>query len=1091
MPARKAPLSNLVVIGSSAGGIDALATLVGTLPKDFAAPIVLAQHLDPRRPSHLAEILGKASTIPLVAVSDTTSLEPGTIYVVPANRHVVVTDHEITLSGGDQPRPMPSIDRLFESAAKMYGEGLIAVILTGAGSDGAAGARHVKLAGGTVVIQNPETASFPAMPLSLAPTTVDVVADIEAIGPLLHELVRGEYRPTKPDEESLLTTFLHDVREISGIDFSHYKRPTILRRLQRRMVATGSSSLRDYVLHAQSHPDELQRLASSFLIKVTEFFRDRDLYRYLTDTMLPKLIDHAEANGGELRFWSAGCATGEEAYSLAIVAAQALEGHPNIKLRVFATDVDSDAIEFARRGLYPASAVANVPSNLRERYFTEAGGHFEVIPAVRALIAFGQHDLAMRAPFPRIDLAVCRNVLIYFTQDLQRRALQLFAFSLRDGGYLALGKAETTSPLSELFVLEEPRLKVFRRHGVRVVLPPQGGESSIPGLPPRASGPSNLRLASDMRTSRLPGDLERARVQAARADALVLRLPVGLVIVDRKYDIASINSAGRSMLGVHGAAVGQDLIHLATGVSSNELRRGIDAAFRGEPWRATWDIPMRETTTPDVQSLELTAYRQTEDGGNDLVVLLVRDVSSERAQTRRLEDELAAAGRRAASLQEQLERIGSLARTLREANEELTTVNAELRSQNDELVVANEEVQAATEEVETLNEEMQATNEELETLNEEMQATVEELNTTNDDLEARSAELQTLALSLEKQRKVSEDERARLQAILASMADAVIVVGGNGEVVLTNDAYEEQFGDSDGADLEDADSKPIRGEDRPRTRAARGEHFTMNFTRGVADGQRTWYEAHGRPLASGGGVVVIRDITDRSLQKIQHEFVMTLSHELRTPLTGLTAYLEMLLRRMQNTSDQKQIRYLERAVSQAHRFNALVTELFDASRMSSGRMTYEFETLELRPIVEEAVTLAGSIDEQREVTLDGGRARLVVRADPHRLQQVVFNLVSNALRHAPDSERIAVRLRKRNGQAELAVQDWGPGIPPERQGELFHRADAPGEAASSDGLGLGLYLTHGIVEAHDGTIDVDSTQGQGTIITVRLPLARG
>jgi two-component system CheB/CheR fusion protein len=327
-------------------------------------------------------------------------------------------------------------------------------------------------------------------------------------------------------------------------------------------------------------------------------------------------------------------------------------------------------------------------------------------------------------------------------------------------------------------------------------------------------------------------------------------------------------------------------------------------------------------------------------------------------------------------------------------------------------------------------------------------------------------------------------------AILASMADAVMVVGSDGAVVLTNGAYDEQFGGGSNAEMDDVAGTPLLPADRPRARAARGDEFTMTFTRGDDDGPRRWYEAHGRPLASGGGVVVIRDITDRSIHRIQHEFVMTLSHELRTPLTGLTAYLEMLLRRTRVSADAKDIRYLERAVSQAYRLNALVTELFDASRMSSGRMSYEFEDVELRPLVDEAVVLAASIDDGREITLDAGRTRLVVRADPHRLQQVIFNLLSNALRHAPDSDRIAVRLRRRAGLAELTVRDWGPGIPADRLEALFGRSGALEGADAAEGLGLGLFLAHGIVEAHGGTIDVASTPGKGTTFTVRLPLAR-
>jgi two-component system CheB/CheR fusion protein len=857
------------------------------------------------------------------------------------------------------------------------------------------------------------------------------------------------------------------------------------------MVAVGAVDLKQYLRHVRGHPEEYQRLAASFLIKVTEFFRDPDLYAYLAEKVLPALIAEAEREGGELRFWSAGCATGEEAYSLAIIAHEALGVRSDVKLRIFATDVDGEAIEFARRGVYAAPALERVPADLRRRYFSEVGGQYEVSPAIRGLIAFGQHDLASRAPFPRIDLAVCRNVLIYFTNDLQRRALQLFAFSLRDGGYLVLGKSETSTPLSDHFSLEEPRLKVYRRRGSRVLLPPSRSDVTMDVRPAPNVIPHRPRAVQEAGMSRAISEATRVRFQAARADHVIHRLPIGVVLVDRKYDIVLINTSARMMLGVHGTAVGQDLVHLARGVSSAELRRGIDSAYRGEPWRSAWDLPPTETPEPDVRSLEVTAYSHAEGGESELVILLLRDVSEEHADRRKLESALAEEEARSTALAEQLERMAEVTAALRDANEEFASVNVELRIQNEDLVVSNEEVQAATEEVETLNEEMQATNEELETLNEELQATVEELNTTNDDLEARSNELQALALSLEKQREVSEAERARLAAILGSMAEAVFVVDAERRLILTNDEYDGLAPLLDEATLDGDDGQPLDDESTPIARAARGESFSMGFSFIGADGTRQWFEAIGRPTPTDGkgGVVVIRDITDRSLQRIQSEFLATLSHELRTPLTGLSAYLEMLARRLSATDDAATRRYTDRAINQVRRFSSLVDELFDANRVSSGRLRYDMRPMELGPVVEEAVELARGLDEDREVTLDAGRAKLVVIGDPNRLQQVVFNLVANAIRHAPDSPKVEIRLRKRGSEAELSVRDWGPGIEPDEAGELFQRLEKP-STRSSDGLGLGLYIANGIVEGHGGTIRLESEPGNGATFHVRLPLHR-
>src|SRR5581483_11113794 len=247
------------------------ARLLGRLRADFPAPIVIAQHLDPNRESRLQEILSRATSLAVRTVTGTEHLAPGTAYLVPADRNVEITDHHVRLNADAAPRPKPSVDLLLESAALAFGEGLYAVILTGTGSDGADGARRVKEAGGTVIIQDPQTASFAGMPLSLAPTTVDIVADLDAIGPLLYDLLTGAYAPPPPDEDRRMRTLLDQLRMRSGIDFSTYRQPTIRRRLQRRMADTGRNSLDEYIRYVQRDPQEYQRLASSFLINVTDF----------------------------------------------------------------------------------------------------------------------------------------------------------------------------------------------------------------------------------------------------------------------------------------------------------------------------------------------------------------------------------------------------------------------------------------------------------------------------------------------------------------------------------------------------------------------------------------------------------------------------------------------------------------------------------------------------------------------------------------------------------------------------------------------------------------------------------------------------
>ena len=313
-----------------------------------------------------------AARLPIVAVNEhePTLLEGGKIYVVPANKHVRIADGHVHLESDHDERPTPSVDKLLSSAAEAYGEHLIAVILTGSGSDGAAGAVEVKNSGGVVIIQNPETAPYPSMPLSLPPTVVDHVVEIEQIGPLLFELLKGVSLPAEEKAADPLRDILTHVSAHTNIDFRNYKNSTILRRISRRMTVVHAGNLRDYLDYLRVHPEEIEELVKAFLIKVTGFFRDPDAFDFLRQHVIPEIIDRASENGRILRVWSAGCATGEEAYSIALLLADQLGPDlPEWSIKIFATDLATDAINFARRGLYPENVLSELPDDYRQRFF--------------------------------------------------------------------------------------------------------------------------------------------------------------------------------------------------------------------------------------------------------------------------------------------------------------------------------------------------------------------------------------------------------------------------------------------------------------------------------------------------------------------------------------------------------------------------------------------------------------------------------------------------------------------------------------------------------------------------------------------------
>lgn len=776
--------SDLVVIGASAGGVEALSILLGTLPADFPAPIVVAEHLDPERHSELGSILQRATRLNVVVITDGQPLRltAGTAYIVPANRHVVIEHGKVELQDDHQPRPRPSVDLLLSTAAADHGDRVIAVILTGAGSDGAAGAVAVKAAGGTVIIQNPATARFPAMPMALPPTAIDHVADLEAIGPLLHDLVTGQYVADQAERmDGTLHTILELINRQANIDFRPYKMTTIIRRIGRRMAVTKTQTITDYTAYLQRHPEEIGELVAAFLINVTEFFRDPDVFRHLREHVLPGLIEQGRARDRVLRFWCAGCATGEEPYSLAMLLADMLGAElAEWSIRIFATDLDEAAINYARNGVYPANVLHNLPDGFEDRFFEQVNDVQEscrISKTLRAMVTFGHQDLSRQPPFPRIDLILCRNVLIYFTPELQEYVLNQFAFALRPRhGYLVLGRAETVRSRLEYFEIVSKPWRVYRCVSDDMALPRLKRPvvallTSGPGAPSRST-----RSVTHQGLEGVAGVADSNQIR--HMNELLLRfLPVGIAVIDRSYKIVSINAAARRLLGLRDMSSEHDFLHAVRGIPYNEARNAIDTVFRQHSPVSLAEVVMGAAPDGQEHALSLAfVHMQMDASGPELVAITIQDVTEQMQIRRRLE----VAQAQQADLLVELEAANA---RLNVTNRELIDANEQLQVSNEELMLTHEELQASVEEFETTNEELQAANEELETSNEELQATNEELETTNDELRATMAEVQAISGML-------DSDRARLAAMV-ELAPFYIVVTHGPQLIV--DEYDRRY----------------------------------------------------------------------------------------------------------------------------------------------------------------------------------------------------------------------------------------------------------------------------------------------------------
>ncbi|MFM7344526.1 MAG: chemotaxis protein CheB, partial [Tagaea sp.] len=461
----------LAAIGASAGGLEALRALVANLPEDSGFAFVVAQHLAPQHASMLTALLARESRIAIEEARDGVELARDTIYITPPNRDVVVRAGRVVLQPPHTDRgPKPSVNLLFESLARERGREAIAIVLSGTGSDGSTGVRAIKAADGVAIAQDEATAKYNGMPQAAIETgLVDAILPPDRIGAQLKQIFEAprKFKPAPPPPEAIgaIDTIFALLNERHGIDLKNYKTGTVGRRVESRVAANRLNDAEEYLELVRRDPGELDRLANAIMISVTSFFRDPEAFDALGDALDTYLA--ADEGKGPLRVWVPGCATGEEAYSIAIACVEAMErARIRRKVQIFGTDLDEDAIGRGRRGVYSYDALAGVDAEIVRKHFDDLGDSYQVTKDVRERLVFAKHDLLRHPPFLRIDLISCRNLLIYFKPEINAQVISVFHRALKPGGLMLLGKSETLGPNSEMFDAIDRRAKLFRRRNV-------------------------------------------------------------------------------------------------------------------------------------------------------------------------------------------------------------------------------------------------------------------------------------------------------------------------------------------------------------------------------------------------------------------------------------------------------------------------------------------------------------------------------------------------------------------------------------------------------------------------------------------------
>ena len=734
----------IVGIGASAGGLEALEQFFGNMPKDSGMAFVVIQHLDPNHAGIIPELLQRITPLKVFQATDRLKVKANCVYVIPPNKSLSLLNGTLHLFDPVESRGLRlPVDFFFRSLADDQQNRSIGIILSGMGSDGSLGLKAIKEKNGIVLVQDPASAKFDGMPRSaIEAVIVDIVAPAMELPARLISFLT--YIPAvKPDGDidlkiiSNLDKIIILIRDQTGHDFSMYKKNTLFRRIERRMGIHQIDKINTYVRFLQENKKEIDILFKELLIGVTNFFRDAAVWENLKENVISELMDETP-HGHVLRAWVAGCSTGEEAYTLAIVfmeVQEKLQNHKNLTLQIFATDLEHDAIEIARRGVYSSNIAADVSPERLSRFFTPMTKGYTVNTAIREMVVFAPQNVIKDPPFTKLDILTCRNLLIYMQSDLQKKVIALFHYSLNPGGFMVLGTSESLGTESEGFSEVDSKLKIFKRS---ITL----SEKALIDFPSSFSRPKRVTPEAGKPPKVV------ANIQTLADQFLLQRFTPASVLVNGDGDILYMTGRiDKYILPVAGKA--NYNIHV---MAREGLRQGLPLALRKamQSFEPILLPGVKIGTNGGTLYVDVTVQRvEKPDSVPVMIMIIFADVPAlvEPAVLKPVKGKRSSTGR-VKALEIELQRSRE---DMQSTREEMQTAQEELKSTNEELQSTNEELQSTNEELTTSKEEMQSLNEELQTVNIELQSKVSDYIRANDDMKnlLNSTEVATLFLDRE------------------------------------------------------------------------------------------------------------------------------------------------------------------------------------------------------------------------------------------------------------------------------------------------------------------------------------------------------
>ena len=718
---------HVVGVGASAGGLEALEAFFEPIPHDLGAAFVIVQHLSPDFKSHMEDLLGRRTNMRIFRVENGMQVQPNSIYLIPPRMEMIISGGKLLLTEQAEDRSLSHpIDQFFRSLAGDVGNKSIGIVLSGTGSDGSRGIVDIHSGGGLVLVQDLKSAKFDGMPMNAVATgIVDQVLPPDGLAEALSRYIRNGLTPDSMAAQVVYSDSLEGIDRIvellnqyHNLNFSQYKASTVGRRIQRRVDLLGLRSLQDYIEQLESDRDALNDLYKDLLIGVTKFFRDPDAFRTLEEKVIPEMLDNLD-NGGPIRVWIAGCATGEEAYSVAMLFDEAIRQRKlQNEIKIFATDAHPGSLHFAAKGTYPNDSLSEISEQRKEKYFRKHADGYDVARELRKLVVFAPHNLLQDAPFTQMDLVTCRNLLIYLTTTAQKKALSMLHFALKSSGTLFLGPSESPGELSDEFKTLDKKWRIYSK--VRDIR-----------LPIETRMPVNTRVDPTVYS---PAFAVKPQVPANRVDSNLLstydrlldrKMPPSFLI-NEKYEILHSFGGSERYLKMRSGRPSLNILDLIdeslkialNGALQHAMRKRDQVKYTGLEFRTPEQV---EQIHLQVEPLEVDA-----DNGSKLLVEIISVGHQSSELVVGTEVDMGELGK---------ERIATLESELRYSQENLQATVEEMETTNEELQATNEELVASNEELQSTNEELHSVNEELYTVNAENQRRMDELARANEDMD--------------------------------------------------------------------------------------------------------------------------------------------------------------------------------------------------------------------------------------------------------------------------------------------------------------------------------------------------------------------